>query len=75
MAKKNKFWDENKITMIPLLCCAGLLGLFAGIWVVNRNYTDAQWERKHAERVAAAADSMHQVKDTIAFSAANQRQK
>lgn len=75
MAKKNKFWDENKLTIIPLLCCAGALGVLAGVWVANRKYTDAQWERKHAEKVAAAADTMNQVKDTVVFSATNQRQK
>lgn len=78
MAKKNKYWDENKVTLIPLMCCAGFLVLLAGVWLGNRKYMDAKYERERAEKIReakAAADSVKLAKDTIALSAVNQRQK
>ena len=75
MAKKNNFWEENKITVVPLLCCAGFLMVMAGVYIGNRKYTDAQWERKHAKKVEAAVDTMNQVKDSIILPVATQQQK
>lgn len=78
MAKESKFskyWDENKVTIIPVLCMVCVLMLLGGIYVGNRKYSDAQWERRRAEKAQAAADSMKMIKDTIVLDTVNQRQK
>lgn len=78
MAKKNKYWEENKLTLIPLICCAGFLAVLGGVFLGNRKYMDIQYERERAEKIKEAqakADSINMVKDTVAFSAVNQKQK
>lgn len=75
MAKKNNFWEENKVTLIPLLCCAGFLAVLAGIYFGNRKYTDVQYERKRAKEAQSIIDTANQVKDTVAIPAINQKQK
>ena len=74
MAKKNNFWQENKLDLIPTLLCLGVLAAIAGLY----QYNQASTERKYAEKIKeakAALDSVNQVKDTIALSAIKQNQK
>ena len=72
--KKNEFWENHKIELIPLIACAGILVALAGVWRWNHITS----ERKTAEKVAAARaalDSANMTKDTIALSAAKDLQK
>ena len=74
MAKKNNFWQENKLDIVPVLWCIGLVGLMGGAYLMNNKYN----EKRRAEKIEAAKvalDTVNQTKDTIALSAIKQNQK
>lgn len=76
MANKNKFWDENKIVLIPLLWGIALCGVMAGAYFGIEKHNWKKYERKCMEEKAkAVADTLNQAKDTIALSVVNQKQK
>ena len=74
MAKKSKFWDENKLTLIPCIICFVALGMIGGTYFGLDKYATAKHERNQAAAAKAALDTAQQVKDTIALPAA-QKQK
>ena len=73
--KKGNFWQENKLDIVPMLYCIGVLAILGGIFVANRHHMEKQYERKRIEKAQAVFDSAAQAKDTIALNAVNTKQK
>ena len=72
--KKNEFWENSKLDLIPVFICAGILAALAGFWQWNHVTS----ERKAAEKAAAARaalDSANMAKDTVVLSAVKNNQK
>lgn len=75
MAKKSNFWQENKLDIVPLLYCVAALLIMGGAYAGISKHNLAKYERARAEKAKAVVDSVNQVKDTIALSAVNEKQK
>lgn len=78
MAKKNNFWEKNKLDLIPVIGCLVFLGLCAGAYFGIDKYNLKQYQRHQAEKAKMekqALDTLQQAKDTIAMSAIQQNKK
>ena len=59
MAKKtNKFWDEHKLTIVPLLWCAGILAILGGVYGGLEKYNLEKYKRNMAKPNTSVVDSV-----------------
>lgn len=56
--KKNSFWDEHKLTIVPLLLCAGILAILGGVYVGLEKYNQKKYERDMAKPNTSVVDSV-----------------
>ena len=56
--KTNKFWDEHKLTIIPLLWCAGILAILGGVYGGLERYSLKKYERNMAKPNTSVVDSV-----------------
>ena len=56
--KKNSFWDEHKLTIVPLLWCAGILAILGGVYGGLERYSLKKYERNMAKPNTSVVDSV-----------------
>ena len=59
------FWDEHKITVIPLIGLACSLALMYGIYVGAEKYNKDKADRHRQEKLMRKFEEAKQTKDTI----------
>jgi hypothetical protein len=55
---KNSFWDEHKLTTVPLLWCAGILAILGGGYVGLEKYNLEKYKRDMAKQNTSVVDSV-----------------
>ena len=68
--RKDTFWKEHELTIVPLLICAGVVALIWGFGHTLEKQSLKAYERSVQAKVANAVDSVQQAHDTMALSAA-----